>query len=144
MNGKRQARLWACIRIRVSKGQSMSQSVILNPLQWGSLKDIDDARPIDDSDAACLEEVRLVLAKHGNLDRFGIALLHSHFHVAEDEMMLETTDVEHREQRVRPVKKSGPEQVGLEPQATIVRFDDRDAIPYRVCIIVDDGSQAGF
>jgi hypothetical protein len=122
----------------------MSRSVVLNPLQWSSLKDIDDVRPIDDSDAVCLEEVRLVLAKHGNLDRFGIALLHSHFQVAEDEMMLETTDAEHREHRVRPIKKSFPEQVGLEPQTTIVRFDDHDAIQYQVCLIVDDGSHSGY
>src|SRR5260370_30601829 len=122
----------------------MSQSVVLNPLQWSSLQDIDDVRPIDDSDAACLEEVRLVLAKHRNLDRFGIALLHSHFQVAEDEMMLETTDVEHIEHWVRPVKKSSLEQVGLEPQSTIVRFDDRGAIQYQVCLINEQGQHVGF
>lgn len=122
----------------------MSQSVVLSPLQWSSLEDIDDVRPIDDSDAACLEEVRLVLAKHGNLNRFGICLLHSHFQVAEDETMVETTDLEHREQWVRPVKKSSLEQVGLESQPTIVRFDDRDAIHHQVCIIVQDGSHTGW
>ena len=122
----------------------MSQSIVLSPLQWSCLTDIDDVQPIDDSDAACLEEVRLVLARHGNLGRFGIALLHSHFQVAEDEMMLETTDVEHREQRVRPVKKSGLEQTGLTPRATIVRFDDRSANLHRVCIETDEGGHTGW
>ncbi|MET9489769.1 hypothetical protein [Nocardia sp. NPDC006630] len=79
--------------------------VALNPLQWNSLEHIDDVRPIDDSDAACLEEIRLVLSKYGNLGRLGIALLHSHFQLADDEMMLETTDTEQREHWVRPVKK---------------------------------------
>ena len=100
----------------------MSQ-VVLNALQWSSLEYIDDVRPIDDSDAACLEEIRLVLAKYGNLSRLVIALLHSHFQLADDEMMLETTDVEQREHWVRPVKKSYLEQAGLEPQTTILQFD---------------------
>jgi hypothetical protein len=101
----------------------MSQ-VVLNALQWSSLKYIDDVRPIDHRDAACLEEIRLVLAKHANLDRFGIALLHSHFQLADDELLLETTDVEQREHWVRPVKKSDLEEAGLEPQTTILRFDE--------------------
>lgn len=90
-------------------------------------------RPIDDSDAACLEEIRLVLAKYGNLSRLGIALLHSHFQLAEDEMMLETTDVEQREHWVRPVKKSYLEQAGLEPQTTILRFDESGYAQYCGC-----------
>lgn len=98
--------------------------VVLNALQWSSLEYIDDVRPIDDSDAACLEEIRLVLAKYGNLNRLGIALLHSHFQLADDEMMLETTNVGQREHWVRPVKKSYLEQAGLEPQTTILRFDE--------------------
>ena len=98
--------------------------VVLNALQWSSLEYIDDVRPIDDSDAACLEEIRLVLAKYGNLSRLGIALLHSHFRLADDEMMLETTNVGQREHWVRPVKKSYLEQAGLEPQTTILRFDE--------------------
>jgi hypothetical protein len=95
------------------------------------------------SDAACLEEIRLVLTKYGNLDRFGIALLHSHFQVAEDEMMLETTDVEQREHRVRPVKKSQLEQAGLEPQTTILRFDERGASQYCACMRDKDGHTGG-
>jgi hypothetical protein len=101
----------------------MSQ-VVLNALQWSSLEYIDNVRPLDDSDATCLEEIRLVLAKYGNLNRLGIALLHSHFQLADDEMMLETTDVKQREHWVRPVKKSYLEKAGLEAQTTILRFDD--------------------
>jgi hypothetical protein len=126
------------------KGLFMSQSVVLNPLQWSSLQDIDDVRPIDDSDAACLEEIRLVLSKYGNLDRFGIALLHSHFQVADDEMMVETTDVGQREHWVRPFKKSHLEQAGLEPQTTILRFDERGAAQFRTCVRNQDGSHTGW
>ncbi|CQD21008.1 hypothetical protein BN1232_05116 [Mycobacterium lentiflavum] len=100
----------------------MSQ-IILNPIQWMDLSYIDDVQPIDDDDAECLEEIRLVLERHKNLDRFGIALLHSHFQIADDELLLETTDVEEREHWVRPVKKSHLSQMGLEARTTILRFD---------------------
>ena len=83
----------------------MSQ-IIVNPLQWTDLRDIDEVRPIDDDDAECLEEIRVVLQKHNSLDRFGIALLHSHFQIADDELLMETTDVAEREHWVRRIKKN--------------------------------------
>jgi|SRR4029079_1557069 len=101
----------------------MSQ-IVLETMQWAELDHIADVRPIDDSDAECLEDVRLVLAKHGCLERFGIALLHNHFELAEDEMMLETTDVERREHLVRAVKRSWVDEEGITAQTTIVSFDE--------------------
>jgi hypothetical protein len=71
-----------------------------------------------------LEEIRLVLAKHGCLGRFGVALLHSHFDLEDGEMMLETTDLEKREHWVRPVRLSYLEEKGLTAQTTIVGFDE--------------------
>ena len=97
--------------------------MILQPLQWNTLKNIDDVEPIGDGDSACLEEIRQVLERHHCLDRFGLALLHSHFDIAEDELLLETTNVAEREHWVRPVKKAYLQQVGLQAQTTIVRFD---------------------
>jgi hypothetical protein len=114
-------------------------AVALNALQWSSLEHIDNVRPIDDSDAACLEEIRLVLAKYGNLRRLGVALLHSHFQLADDEMMLETTDVEQREHWVRPVKKSVLKEAGLEAQTTIVRFDESGYSQYCSCSVDEHG-----
>jgi len=119
----------------------MSQ-VVLNALQWSSLDHIDDVRPIDDSDAACLEEIRLVLTKYGNLDRFGVALLHSHFQLAEDELMVETTNVERREHWVRPVKKSSLEQANLEPRSTIVSFDESGSHRWCMCCRDNNGHVA--
>jgi hypothetical protein len=58
------------------------------------------------------------------LRRFGIALLHSHFELADDEMLLETTDVEKREHWVRPVKKSFLEEADLDTQTTVLTFDE--------------------
>jgi isocitrate dehydrogenase kinase/phosphatase len=99
-------------------------TLVLESMQWADLDHIADVRPIDDQDADCLEEVRLVLQKHDALERFGIALLHSHFDLAEDEMMLETTDAERREHTVRPVRRSYPDDNGFTAQTTIVRFDE--------------------
>ena len=62
------------------------------PVQWSTLKNIDDVKPLNDDDTDCLIEIRHVLKKHGMLDRFGIALLHSHFDLANDEIMLESTE----------------------------------------------------
>ncbi|HEX5407728.1 MAG TPA: hypothetical protein VFX16_36125 [Pseudonocardiaceae bacterium] len=99
-------------------------TVILKSMQWADLDHIADVRPIGDADAACLDEVRLVLARHNALDRFGIALLHNHFDLGDDEMMLETTDAERREHLVRPVRSSYPADNGFTAQTTIVSFDE--------------------
>ena len=97
--------------------------VVVESMQWSALSHIADVNPIDDDDAACLSEIRDVLAKHGRLERFGVSLLHSHFAVADDEMLLETTDAERREHWVRPVRKSFLEENGIVAQTTVVGFD---------------------
>lgn len=97
--------------------------VVVESMQWNSLRHIADLRPIDDSDGACLEEIRGVLLKHGQAERFGLTLLHSHFDVADDEILLETTDLDKREHYVRPVKKSFLAENGIEAQTTVVGFD---------------------
>ena len=43
-----------------------------------------------------LDELRSVLVKHGYTYRFGISLLHRHFDLAHDEVLMETTDTEAR------------------------------------------------
>ena len=56
------------------------------------------------ADESCLREVREVLKKHNALSRFGITLLHQHFPVADDEVLLETCDPETRTLTIRPTK----------------------------------------
>lgn len=85
---------------------------------------IADVRPIDNNDADCLNEIREVLEKHDNLGRFGLALLHNHFELKTDEILLETTDVETREQFLRPVKQSWMDENGVTAQTTVVVFDE--------------------
>src|SRR5690349_746431 len=93
--------------------EAIMSEIVVRPLQWSNLSNIDTVRPIDESDAPCLEEIRGVLEKHGCLQRFGISLLHSHFQLADDEILLETTNVDAREHWVRPVKKSFLEERNL-------------------------------
>lgn len=103
----------------------MQQQIIIEPMQWNSLSHIADVPPIGDSDAACLEEVRQVLLKHGQVERFGLSLLHSHFDLADDEVLLETTDVERREHWVRPVTRKFLADNGITAQSTVIGFDEK-------------------
>jgi hypothetical protein len=69
-------------------------------VQWSKLVQIDDVAPLDDRDYAVLSEVQAVLSKHNCLDRFGVFLVHKHFDLAPDEMLVEYTDEERREQKL--------------------------------------------
>jgi hypothetical protein len=70
------------------------------------IPNIDDLEPLNKDDELCLQEVRQVLERHNRLSRFGVNLLHNHFAVADDEVLLEECDVENRTFIVKPVKKS--------------------------------------
>ncbi|MFF7978342.1 hypothetical protein ACFZDK_04305 [Streptomyces sp. NPDC007901] len=51
-----------------------------------------EAEGLGPADAEFVRDLVGVLAKHGNLDRFGLCLLHDHFPLAEDEVLVETND----------------------------------------------------
>ena len=59
---------------------------------WNNLKHIDEVVPLGEIDTECLVEVRNVLLKHKMLDRFGVALLHKHFDLESDEVLIEYSD----------------------------------------------------
>ncbi len=75
----------------------------LNPLQWSTLPDIDDVDPLSEEDEACLQDIKTVLEKHGRLSKFGVALLHTHFALKQNELMLEVCDVDNRTLVAKPV-----------------------------------------
>lgn len=66
------------------------------PMEWSPLPDISETPPISDADTACLRELQAVLEKHDATGRFGLTLMHKHFDIAEDEMLVEFPDVESR------------------------------------------------
>ncbi|MGW4905742.1 hypothetical protein [Streptomyces sp. NPDC004270] len=61
-----------------------------------SLPRFEEAEALGPQDAEFVRDVVAVLAKHGNLNRFGLCLLHDHFPIAEDEVLVETNDPQAR------------------------------------------------
>lgn len=70
------------------------------------LPNIDSVQPFSSTDESCLKDLNEVLRKHGAVSRFGINLLHSHFEMSDDEVLLEETDVIARKQTLSVIKKS--------------------------------------
>jgi hypothetical protein len=90
----------------LEKGLSMSASLHMSPMQWASLPDIADVPAITGADHECLDAIREVLIRHNALGRFGVHLMHKHFEVAEDEVLVEYTDVEARTLNCKVEKRS--------------------------------------
>jgi hypothetical protein len=87
---------------------------------------IDDVKPVSSNDEACLGDIRAVLQRHGALQRFGVMLLHEHFDLAPDEVLVETVDPSTRTLTIRPAKKA---EVDNEPSLpTSWRLDSPDAL----------------
>lgn len=72
------------------------EQVVLETVQWSALEDIEDVEPISNKDYQVLAELRAVLAKHNYFNRFGVCLLHRHFELAPDEILMENTDTSAR------------------------------------------------
>lgn len=85
-------------------------TVVVTPVQWSELKDIDDVEPLNDADSECLAEIRDVLKRYGRLERFGVALLHSHFPMSPDEALVESSDEENRTLTLTPVPQAEAEK----------------------------------
>ncbi|MCQ8771678.1 hypothetical protein [Streptomyces telluris] len=52
----------------------------------------EEAEGLGPGDAEFVRDLVAVLEKHGNLNRFGLCLLHDHFPLATDEVLVETND----------------------------------------------------
>jgi hypothetical protein len=91
-----------------------------------SLLDVRDVVPLDEDDRSLLHDVADVLRKHNAIERFGLSLLHRHFPIGDDEVMLETTDVGNRTQCIRPVPRSYV--ASLDYTETAWRLDTGQAI----------------
>jgi len=81
-------------------------TMTMAPTQWARYKDIEDVEPINDGDMDCLVEISAVLKKYGKRERFGVALLHKHFEMANDELLVEHTDAKARVLTIKPLKQS--------------------------------------
>jgi hypothetical protein len=83
--------------------------VVVKPMQWMHIKDLHECSPMAEDDFECMKDVRAALAKHGKLDRFALHLIHKHFDVADDEILVEYSDPQTREQFFRVEKADSPD-----------------------------------
>lgn len=75
--------------------------------KWSEFPNINDIhRDIDEADNACLADIAKILKAHGKEWRFGVNLLHSHFEISDDEILLETNDPIDKSLWIRPVPKA--------------------------------------
>ena len=90
------------------------------------LPNIDEVRPFSEDDETCFEDIKQVLTKHGRLQRFGVCLLHEHFPITGDEVLVESCDPSTRTLTTRPVNRAqfGP----TKPVETSWRLDTGEAL----------------
>jgi hypothetical protein len=65
------------------------------------LPTFEESKGLGPQDSQFVRDLVDVLEKHGNLDRFGLCLLHEHFPVACDEVLVETHDLAARTLQIR-------------------------------------------
>ena len=98
----------------------------------GSLAHINEVLPLSDNDHQLMQELGEVLRKHNAATRFGITLLHESIKIADDEVMLEGTNVHAKHQVMRPVKASTLE--AAETLETNWRLDSGRAVMNCKCL----------
>ncbi|MBL7821435.1 MAG: hypothetical protein JNL65_12535 [Saprospiraceae bacterium] len=76
---------------------------MLNPILHNELSNIQEVALITKDDADCLAELKEIILKYGKENKFGISLLHKHFDLLEDEMLVETINVKDRVLTTTPV-----------------------------------------
>jgi hypothetical protein len=99
-------------------------------VRW-AYPDIVDAQPLGDDDHELVSDLHEVLRKHNAVGRFGITLLHTHFRVGPNEVILEETDVDGRHQTMRPVPSDSLQEEGI--VETSWSLDTGRPIPLTMC-----------
>jgi hypothetical protein len=110
-------------------------------MQWSLLQDLRDVAPLDDADVACMHELRDVLARHGRLGRFALHLVHRHFELTENEVLVEYSDPAVREQRLRVEPRAGASLRNAIP--TTWMFDAERPLVACVCASSDGKGHLG-
>ncbi|MEP7057148.1 MAG: hypothetical protein ABI809_05190 [Caldimonas sp.] len=92
----------------------------IRPLQWQSLQDLCEVAPLDRGDLACIAELREVLERHGRLGRFALHLIHKHFELADDEVLVEYSDPARRESRLCVERRDSAAASGAIPTTWVL------------------------
>lgn len=96
---------------------------------YAALQDIDVVDPFDEDDRETLALIREVLRKRNAIDRFGITLLHDHFDVNDDEILIETCDHETRTLTIKPYRNEELKEADIDEDGYVQtnwRFDRND------------------
>lgn len=96
---------------------------------YKALKDINEVEPLTDEDHETLQMIREVLRQRNAIDKFGVSLLHDHFEVNEDEMLVETTDPITRVQTIKPYRNTELKEAKILEEGYVQtnwRFDKHD------------------
>lgn len=107
-----------------------------------SLPRFEEAEPLGPRDAAFVQDLVAILEKHGNLERFGLCLLHEHFPLAADEILVEAADAESRTFQTRveeasQTRHSKPSQWRFLPGTHRSRRAEFAGEPYEVILVCD-------
>ncbi|MFI9203018.1 hypothetical protein [Streptomyces sp. NPDC053048] len=100
-----------------------------------ALPRFEEAEGLGPQDSQFVRDLVAVLEKHGNLDRFGLCLLHDHFPVAADEVLVETHDVAARTLRVE-VEKAATTGHTRPSQWRFVKNSSGGEARSRVCQVI--------
>ncbi|MGW8971349.1 hypothetical protein [Streptomyces platensis] len=105
-----------------------------------SLPRFEDAEPLGPQDTEFARDIKAVLEKHGNLDRFGLVLLHDHFSVGNDEVLVETNDPQARTlhvevERKGETKHAHPSQWRFVADSEETPTTQSDSAPYEVLML---------
>jgi hypothetical protein len=84
----------------------MSLNIVPLAFAVNRLPGIEEAGRRLDSEAGLFGEIRDVLKRHGVEKKYGLELLHKHFDLADDEVLMEYADPENRTLIVRPAPRS--------------------------------------
>lgn len=107
------------------------EKVTLETVQYSSLTDVDEVEPLSDRDHLVLTDLRDVLRKHGVTDRFGVCLLHRHFDLNDDEVLVESTDPGARVSTLTVARRNSIQGRSIE---TVWRFSkDRSIVAGTEC-----------
>jgi hypothetical protein len=85
---------------------AMSMNIVPLAFAVNRLNGIDRVERRLDSEAALFGEIRELLKRHGAEKKYGLALLHKHFDLADDEVLMEYTDLKTRTLITRPAHRS--------------------------------------
>ena len=110
-------------------------TLVMQPMRWTAVPDVDSVEALGSQDHDVLAEIAGVLRKHGCVDRFGVFLIHKHFDLSDDEIPVEYTDVENREQITVVEKRSVDPHSDLKTMETAWKFESVTTESVTVCVL---------